>query len=80
MKKRYLLGACIVLSIIGVLLLTAQLYATLPDCTELSNLCTQDCGGDVIYWVYGGGGQGIECDDGSFPCSTHWGPIDCDDY
>ncbi len=80
MKKRYLRGVGIVLSIIGVFLLTVQLYAVLPDCTVLSNLCTQFCGGEVIYWVYGGGGSGVECKNASPPCHEHWGPIDCDDY
>lgn len=80
MKKRYVRGAGIVLSIIGALVFVAQLYAVLPDCTTLSNLCTQTCGGDVTYWVYGGGGSAIECDDAHSPCQTNWGPVDCDDW
>lgn len=77
MKKRYFLGVGVVLSIICVLVLTTQLFALLPDCVDLWNICQEDCSGDPVFWVYGDGSSGVECNNSHYPCSDHWGPIPC---
>jgi hypothetical protein len=77
MRKKRISCLFIALSIVAAVFVATKLYAVLPDCEMLWNLCTQTCGGTPTFVVYGGGMVGVECSGGHYPCSPNWGPWDC---
>lgn len=75
MKKQHLVMALVLVSI--VIAFAIRLYAVLPDCVNLWNLCQEYCSGTPYMVVYASGIIGVGCKDGQWPCSPNWGPWDC---